>query len=48
MILANAPEAINAETSTVHIKTPDADWIELPAARKHTTARRIIRLAEQL
>ena len=48
MIVANAPEAINAETSCVHIKTRDSEWIELPAARKSTTARRIIRLAERL
>jgi len=48
MIVANAPEAINAETSTVHIKTLDAEWIELSAARKSTTARRIIRLVEAL
>ncbi len=48
MIVANAPDAINAEASTVHIKTPDSEWIEWPAARKHVTARRIIRLVEQV
>ncbi|HNY79628.1 MAG: phosphopantothenoylcysteine decarboxylase [Sedimentisphaerales bacterium] len=48
MIVANAPAAINAEASTVHIKTPNSEWFELPPARKHTTARRIIRLAEEL
>jgi len=48
MIVANAPEAINAEASTVHIKPRDSEWVELPAARKHATARRIIRLAERL
>jgi len=47
MIVANAPEAINAETSAVHIKTADTDWIALSPGRKHTTARRIIRLVEQ-
>lgn len=48
MIVANAPEAINAETSTVHIKTCNSEWIELSAASKDATARRIIRLAERL
>ena len=48
MIVANAPEAINAEVSTVHIKTRGSEWIELSAARKSTTARRIVRLAGQL
>ncbi len=48
MIVANAPAAINAETSTVYVKTPNSEWFELPPARKHTTARRIIRLAEEL
>lgn len=48
MIVANAPEAINAAASTIHIKTPDSEWIECPAARKHTTARRIVRLIERL
>jgi len=48
MIVANAPDAINATTSTVHVKARDSEWIEWPAARKHVTARRIIRLVEQL
>lgn len=48
MIVANAPEAIDATTSTVHIKTCNSEWIELPTARKHTTARRIVRLLERL
>lgn len=47
MIVANAPEAINAETSTVHIKTPDSEWIELAAKSKAVIARRIVSLIEQ-
>ncbi len=48
MIVANAPAAINAETSSVQIKTASADWIALPASRKNATAGRIIRLVEAL
>jgi phosphopantothenoylcysteine decarboxylase/phosphopantothenate--cysteine ligase len=48
MVVANTPEAINTAASSVHIKTRDSEWIECPAARKHTTARRIVRLIEQL
>lgn len=48
MIVANAPEAINAETSTVHIKTISAEWVELALESKAAIAGRIIRLAEQL
>ena len=48
MIVANAPEAINAETTTVHIKTASADWVERAPESKSAVARRIIRLAEQL
>lgn len=48
MVVANAPEAIHAATSTVHIKTRDSEWIELPAAHKNTTARHIICRVEKL
>jgi phosphopantothenoylcysteine decarboxylase/phosphopantothenate--cysteine ligase len=48
MIVANAPAAIHATISNVHIKTRESEWIELPPARKHTTARRIICMTEQL
>jgi phosphopantothenoylcysteine decarboxylase / phosphopantothenate---cysteine ligase len=48
MIVANAPEAINAETSSVHIKTVGADWIELAGKRKTATARQIVSRAERL
>jgi phosphopantothenoylcysteine decarboxylase / phosphopantothenate---cysteine ligase len=44
MIVANAPEAINAETSTVHIRTPGADWIELAAKSKAVIAKKIVAL----
>jgi phosphopantothenoylcysteine decarboxylase / phosphopantothenate---cysteine ligase len=48
MIVANAPEAINAERSTVYIKTPHADWIELAPRSKASTARRIVSLVGKL
>ena len=48
MIVANAPEAINAETSTVHVKTHHSEWVELPPRRKASTGRRIVRLVEKL
>ncbi|MBN2131301.1 MAG: DUF2971 domain-containing protein [Sedimentisphaerales bacterium] len=48
MIVANAPDAIDAETSTVHIKILDADWLELADKTKETIARRIITLIERV
>ena len=44
MIVANAPEAINAEASTVHIKTPDSPWLRIAAQSKTAIAKRIISL----
>ena len=44
MIVANGPGAIGAEASTVYIKTPQADWIELTNKSKNITARKIIQL----
>lgn len=46
MIVANAPAAIDADRSTVHIKTKDSGWITLSNKSKQTTAKKIIRLAE--
>jgi phosphopantothenoylcysteine decarboxylase / phosphopantothenate---cysteine ligase len=48
MIVANAPGAIGADTSTLHIKTIHSDWVEIHAARKAASARRIIRMIEML
>jgi phosphopantothenoylcysteine synthetase/decarboxylase len=48
MIVANTPEAIGADHSALHVKTPTGPWVELPAASKATNARRIIRLIDAL
>jgi phosphopantothenoylcysteine decarboxylase/phosphopantothenate--cysteine ligase len=44
MIIANTPEAIGSDKSTVQIKTPDSKWIKLSSANKETIARKIIAL----
>jgi phosphopantothenoylcysteine decarboxylase/phosphopantothenate--cysteine ligase len=46
IIVANAPSAIDAEKSTVHIKTRETDWLELVNRTKETIARRIVSLVE--
>ncbi len=46
MIIANTPDAISAERSTVEIKTPNSDWLKLSCAAKTTIARRVIKLVE--
>lgn len=46
MIVANAPEAVGAERSTVHIKTRGAEWIETTNKSKATIARRIVSTIE--
>jgi phosphopantothenoylcysteine decarboxylase/phosphopantothenate--cysteine ligase len=46
MIIANAPGAIGAATSTLHIKTVHSDWVEITGARKTASAERIIRLID--
>lgn len=48
MIVANTPSAINADKSTVHIKTKTAGWTTLTNKSKQTTAKKIIRLATTL
>jgi len=48
LIVANAPGAIGADTSTLHIKTADRGWVEVSAARKTTSAARIMRMVETL
>ncbi|MBN2138312.1 MAG: phosphopantothenoylcysteine decarboxylase [Sedimentisphaerales bacterium] len=47
MIVANTPEAIAAERSTVWIKTACADWTKIENASKQTIARKIIRTIER-
>lgn len=48
MIVANAPAAIGAPTSYLHIKTIDSDWIEIAESRKIASAKYIIRQVERL
>lgn len=48
MIVANGPAAIAAEASTVHIKTPNTDWLEFENMKKESTACKIIRLVDGL
>jgi phosphopantothenoylcysteine decarboxylase/phosphopantothenate--cysteine ligase len=44
MIIANTPGAIGADTSTLHIKTIDSDWVEIDNTHKTASAKRIIRM----
>jgi phosphopantothenoylcysteine decarboxylase/phosphopantothenate--cysteine ligase len=48
MIIANSTSAIGADTSTVHIKTPDSKWTKITKATKAAIAAKIIRQAESL
>ncbi len=48
MIVANTLGAINAETSTLHVKPAGSDWIEIGETRKETSARTLIRMIEQM
>lgn len=42
MIVANAPDAIGGEKTTVHIKCGDLSWVKIANATKATIAGRII------
>ncbi len=46
IVIANPPGAIGAATSTLHIKTANADWIEITGARKTASAGRIMRVID--
>jgi phosphopantothenoylcysteine decarboxylase/phosphopantothenate--cysteine ligase len=48
MIVANGPSAIEAERSDVQIKVAGGAWLTLNGMTKTVTARRAIRLLEQL
>jgi phosphopantothenoylcysteine synthetase/decarboxylase len=48
MIVANRPAAIASERSSVYIKTPSTDWLELKNMKKESTALKIIRLIRGL
>jgi phosphopantothenoylcysteine decarboxylase/phosphopantothenate--cysteine ligase len=48
MIIANTPGAIGADTSALHIKTTDSNWVEVNTARKTASAARIIQMIKML
>ena len=48
MIIANCPAAIGSDKSTVQIKTSDSAWLKTENATKISTAKRIIRLIQNL
>ena len=48
MIIANTPEAIGSQDSTLFLKTPNTEWLELPRADKATNAQLIIQQIESL
>jgi phosphopantothenoylcysteine decarboxylase / phosphopantothenate---cysteine ligase len=48
MIVANAPAAIAAEKSTVHIKTKCSDWMQFSNLKKSLSAKIILGCIEQL
>jgi phosphopantothenoylcysteine decarboxylase/phosphopantothenate--cysteine ligase len=48
MIIANAPAAIAAEKSTVHIKTNCLAWLLFKNSTKSDIAKRVVALAERL
>ena len=48
MIIANTPEAIGADKTTVHIKTAKGNWLKIEDKTKTTIARKIIKQIESL
>ncbi|MHC4394914.1 MAG: phosphopantothenoylcysteine decarboxylase domain-containing protein [Planctomycetota bacterium] len=47
MIIANSPDAIGSDKSTVQIKTPESRWIKIGNATKTTIAKKVIALTEK-
>ncbi len=48
MIIANSPDAIGSEVTTVQIKTTNDNWIKIENANKAVIAKNIINLVENL
>lgn len=48
MIIANTPDSIGFDKSTVHMKTPHGKWLKLTNTTKTTIAKRIIDLLTRL
>lgn len=46
MIVANAPQAIGAETSSVRVKERGSEWMEIASKSKIVIARKIVSLIE--
>jgi phosphopantothenoylcysteine decarboxylase/phosphopantothenate--cysteine ligase len=46
LIIANAPDSIGAERTTLHIKTAGSGWVEINDTRKTVSAGRIIRMID--
>lgn len=42
MIIANSPESIAADESTVQVKTAGGKWLKMPCASKKAVARKVI------
>ncbi len=42
MIIANSPESIAADESTVQVKTAGGKWLKIPCASKKAVARKVI------
>ena len=47
MIIANPPSAINADRSTVYIKTRNKDWVQIDFATKATIARKVLTILQE-
>jgi phosphopantothenoylcysteine decarboxylase/phosphopantothenate--cysteine ligase len=48
MIVANTPDAIAADKSTVHIKTPGSKWLKIENKKKTTISKKIIALIKSM
>ena len=48
IVIANTPASIGADKSTVQIKTSGSPWIKIENATKISTAKRILRLIQNL
>lgn len=48
MIIANKPEVIGADETAIQTKTPKDRWLKIGEATKATTAKKLIKLLENL
>jgi phosphopantothenoylcysteine decarboxylase/phosphopantothenate--cysteine ligase len=47
MIIANTPDSITADKTSLQIKIPDGRWLKLPVASKSSIARSVIKLIDK-